>query len=176
MYVASGAGGAVILCDSCYTTDMLDERATPKSNVALVRLGKELLSRVRQQRAVTFVHVKVHSGDPGNDRVDELVQWGKQDSDEYARFREDGTGEGASRVAPFADYEAVRDARKRAVEDAKFAREQAGIAVRERRRRIRAEVDRAAEVEDDRSALISVSSRLDWDTSLGIESHRMAEI
>ena len=68
------------------------------------------------------------------------------------------------------------DARKRAVEDAKFAREQAGIAVRERRRRIRAEVDRAAQDEDGRCALINVSSRLDWETSLGIESHRMAEI
>ena len=129
--------------------------------IEIDRLGKELLSRVRQQRAVTFVHVKGHSGDPGNDRADELVHWGKQDSDEYARFREDGTGEGASRVAPFADYEAVRDARKRAVEDAKFAREQAGITERERRRRIRAEVEQAAADEDDRSALISVSSRLE---------------
>eukprot|EP01052_Picozoa_sp_SAG31_P035507 SAG31_NODE_4295_length_3374_cov_2.224733_2_plen_44_part_00 len=36
------------------------------------------------------------------------------ESDEYAWFRVDGTMEGASRVAPVGDYEAVRDARQRA--------------------------------------------------------------
>ena len=86
--------------------------------------------QVRQQRAVTFVHVKGHSGDPGNDRADELVQWGKHDSDEYARFRVDGTGEGASRVGPVEDYETVRDAHQRAAEEAKTAREQEAVAAR----------------------------------------------
>ena len=72
------------------------------------------MRRARQQRTIEFVHVKGHSGDPGNDRADELVQWGKLESSEYARFREDGTGEGASRLGPVEDYEAVRDARRQA--------------------------------------------------------------
>eukprot|EP01052_Picozoa_sp_SAG31_P039269 SAG31_NODE_5411_length_2554_cov_1.690865_4_plen_92_part_00 len=42
-----------------------------------------------------WVHVKGHSADGGNDRADELVQWGK-DNGPYARLREGG-GEGDSR-------------------------------------------------------------------------------
>ena len=73
LYVATRTEGAVIVCDSCYAMDMLDGRATAKTNTALVLLGKDLLRQARQQRRVEFVHVKGHSGDPGNDRADELV-------------------------------------------------------------------------------------------------------
>ena len=176
LHVASGTEGAVILCDSCYSMDMLDERATPRTNVALILLGKNLLVQVRQQRAVKFVHVKGHSGDPGNDRADELVQWGKHDSDEYARFRVDGTGEGASRVGPVEDYETVRDARQRAAEEAKTAREQEAVAARERRRRLRMAIGQAAVDETATSASVSVRDRAEWDSSLvlGIVSHNLA--
>lgn len=51
----------MILCDSCYAMDMLDGRAVPKKNLSLIQRGRELLRRVRQQRTVTFVHVKGHS-------------------------------------------------------------------------------------------------------------------
>ena len=37
-----------------------------------------------------------HWGDGGNDRADELVQWGKEEGP-YARLRALGTGEGDSR-------------------------------------------------------------------------------
>ena len=40
--------------------------------------------------------VKGHSGDGGNDRADELVQWGKEEGP-YARLRALGEGEGESR-------------------------------------------------------------------------------
>eukprot|EP01052_Picozoa_sp_SAG31_P028960 SAG31_NODE_2839_length_5017_cov_2.311102_3_plen_109_part_00 len=94
-----------------------------------------------KQRGVTFVHVK----GLGNDRVDELVQWGKQVSDGYARFRVDGTGEGASRVAPIGDYEVVRDARQRASEEARSAREQTAVTARARQSRVRMEIGQATQ-------------------------------
>ena len=43
------------------------------------------------------------------------------ESSEYARFRADGTGEGASRQGPVVDYESVRDARVQAAAEAKAA-------------------------------------------------------
>ena len=46
-------------------------------------------------RTVHWVHVKGHSADGGNDRADELVQWGKTGGP-YCRMREGG-GEGEGR-------------------------------------------------------------------------------
>eukprot|EP01052_Picozoa_sp_SAG31_P039317 SAG31_NODE_5426_length_2545_cov_2.943581_4_plen_66_part_01 len=65
----------------------------------------------------------------------------------------DGTGEGASRVGPVADYETMRDARKRAAEEAKTAREQEAVAARERRRRMRMAIGQAALEETATNAL-----------------------
>ena len=45
---------------------------------------------------IFLLHVKGHSGDGGNDRADELVQWGKEKGP-YARLRALGEGEGESR-------------------------------------------------------------------------------
>ena len=64
--------------------------------MALVEWARRLLAQVEAGgRKVHFVHVKGHSDDGGNDRADELVQWGKGDGP-YARLR-DGGGEGESR-------------------------------------------------------------------------------
>jgi hypothetical protein len=46
-------------------------------------------------RTMHWVHVKGHSTDGGNDRADELVQWGKTGGP-YCRVREGG-GEGEGR-------------------------------------------------------------------------------
>eukprot|EP01052_Picozoa_sp_SAG31_P006131 SAG31_NODE_279_length_18600_cov_21.254527_5_plen_80_part_00 len=64
-------------------------------------------------------------------------------SHEYARFRVDGTAEGASRVATVGDYEAVRDARRRASQEARSAREQTSVAARARQRRMRMAIGQA---------------------------------
>ena len=58
--------------------------------------ARGLLAQVEQKRKVHWVHVRGHSGDGGNDRADELVQWGKRRGP-YARLRALGEGEGDSR-------------------------------------------------------------------------------
>ena len=60
----------------------------------------------------------------------------------------------------------MRDARKRAAEEAKTAREQEAVAARERRRRMRMAIGQAAEDETATSALVSVRDRTEWDRSL----------
>ena len=55
-----------------------------------------MLAEVEKCRVVHWVHVKGHSGDGGNDRADELVQWGKE-AGPFARLRALGAGEGDSR-------------------------------------------------------------------------------
>eukprot|EP01052_Picozoa_sp_SAG31_P002804 SAG31_NODE_101_length_25195_cov_67.436758_16_plen_110_part_00 len=78
-------------------------------------------------------------------------------------------------MAPVGDYEAVRDARQRAEEEAKIAREQEAVAARERRRRIRMAIGQAAEDEIATNALVNVRDRTEWDRSLvlGIVSHNL---
>jgi hypothetical protein len=75
---------------------MVTGRWQPNANVALVEWARNLLADVEATgRTVHWVHVKGHSADGGNDRVDELVQWGKTDGP-YCRVREGG-GEGEGR-------------------------------------------------------------------------------
>ena len=70
--------------------------APPSSNVEAVALNRRLLADVQRGRrhgSVTFVHVKGHSDDPGNERADELVQWGKgkgPTKQQYKRLDIDG--------------------------------------------------------------------------------------
>ena len=65
----------------------------------IVAWAQELLAQVTATRQVSFVHVRGHSSDEGNDRADALVQWGKQQRG-YARLRvgenDDGAGSSAS--------------------------------------------------------------------------------
>eukprot|EP01050_Picozoa_sp_SAG11_P010809 SAG11_NODE_1105_length_5858_cov_3.050009_3_plen_241_part_00 len=69
---------AVMLYDSGYAANMTDGRWQPNSNQLLVQWTRGLLAQVKQRREVHWVHVRGHSGDGGNDRADELVQWSKE--------------------------------------------------------------------------------------------------
>ena len=67
----------IIFCvDSLYAGNQVEGYWKANYNAALVREGKALLARVREHKRVTFVHVKGHSADGGNDRADDMVQWG----------------------------------------------------------------------------------------------------
>ena len=87
---------AVMLYDSGYAANMVAGRWQPNSNQHLVQWARGLLAQVQESREVHWVHVRGHSGDGGNDRADELVQWGKAKGP-YARLRALGEGEGDSR-------------------------------------------------------------------------------
>jgi ribonuclease HI len=87
---------AIMLFDSCYAANMVTGRWQPNANIALVEWARKLLADVEATgRTVHWVHVKGHSADGGNDRADELVQWGKTGGP-YCRVREGG-GEGEGR-------------------------------------------------------------------------------
>ena len=110
---------AVLCCDSCYAMEMTEGILTPTVNLAAILVSQGLLEQARETREVTFVHVKGHSADGGNDRADELVQWGK-DEGPYSRIDRHGQGQGAGRSRPEPAYEARRAARlaaKRAEND-----------------------------------------------------------
>ena len=87
---------AIMLYDSGYAANMVAGRWQPNTNVNVVQWARGLLAQVEQKRKVHWVHVRGHSGDGGNDRADELVQWGKG-SGPYTRLRALGEGEGDSR-------------------------------------------------------------------------------
>eukprot|EP01052_Picozoa_sp_SAG31_P042007 SAG31_NODE_6536_length_1985_cov_1.817603_2_plen_115_part_00 len=72
-------------------------------------------------RTVHWVHGKGHSADGGNDRADELVQWGEANGP-FARLREGG-GEGDSRhgVAAGATIVALTDGEREEARDALLA-------------------------------------------------------
>ena len=64
----------VVICvDSLYAGNQLEGFWRVNCNKDLIDLGKDLLRQVREKRTVTFVHVKGHSEDGGNDRADLLV-------------------------------------------------------------------------------------------------------
>ena len=52
---------------------------------------------MRQRRVVQFVHAKGYSDDGGNDRADELVQWGESRGT-FSRLDAAGSGEGGGRM------------------------------------------------------------------------------
>jgi ribonuclease HI len=70
---ATNEHGVVICVDSLYAGNQLEGAWRVNCNKALIEVGQDLLRRVRVQREVTFIHVKGHSTDGGNDRADKLV-------------------------------------------------------------------------------------------------------
>eukprot|EP01050_Picozoa_sp_SAG11_P002236 SAG11_NODE_110_length_16199_cov_18.081180_1_plen_282_part_00 len=88
---------AAMLFDSCYAANMITGRWQPNKNIALISWAWRLLKEVTEDkgRQIHWVHVKGHSEDGGNDRADELVQWGKIEGP-YCRLRAGG-GEGETR-------------------------------------------------------------------------------
>jgi hypothetical protein len=89
---------AAIVFDSMYAANTTQGKWKPKANKEAIKLNVELLATTSRRRTVHFVHVKGHSGNEGNDRADERVQWGK-DGGPYSRFRKGG-GEGPGRLGP----------------------------------------------------------------------------
>jgi ribonuclease HI len=80
IHVCNNEGDAIMLIDSLYAANMIDgvwnaENSKNKDLVMFARLlfGRRLLEKVRKTRAVTFVHIKGHSADGGNDRAYLLV-------------------------------------------------------------------------------------------------------
>ena len=67
----------------------------PKKNKGIGSLCFEAFTAENKRRAggVTFIRVKGHSGDIGNDNADDRVQWGKANGP-YCRFRRDRSHEG----------------------------------------------------------------------------------
>ena len=68
-----------MLYDSGYAANMVAGRWQPNTNTNVVQGARGLLAEVEKSRTVHWVHVKGHSGDGGNDRADELLQWGKEE-------------------------------------------------------------------------------------------------
>ena len=110
LHVAQGTGDVVVLCDSHYAMGVADDLIDPAKNLDAVKCLRDILHQVRQQRTVTFTHVKGHSTDGGNDRVDELAWWGKEDGP-FSRLARDGSGEGDGRWREEPDFEGRRQRR-----------------------------------------------------------------
>jgi len=75
-----GPGDAAIYYDSKYAANITQGLWNAEKNRDLAAKCRDLLARVKAERDVSFVHVKGHSGDPGNERADALVQLGMQGS------------------------------------------------------------------------------------------------
>ena len=101
-----------MLYDSGYAANMVAGRWQPNTNTNVVQWARGLLAEVEKSRVVHWVHVKGHSGDGGNDRADELVQWGKEEGP-YARLRALGEGEGDSRFGAANRENSSRGSEKR---------------------------------------------------------------
>ena len=66
--------------DSGHAAGATQRTAPVHANVEAMALNRRLLANIRRGRrhgSITFVHVKGHLRDPGNDRADKIVQWGK---------------------------------------------------------------------------------------------------
>jgi hypothetical protein len=67
----------------------------PNTNIALVEWVRKLLADMEATgRTVHCVHVKGHSADGGNERADELVQWGRPAGPTASCRLREGGGEG----------------------------------------------------------------------------------
>ena len=124
LYEAESQTDPAVLClDSCYSMEMAEGMLDPTKNLEAILVTQDLLARVRRTRQVTFIHVKGHSADGGNDRADELVQWGKEDGP-YSRIDRHGRGQGAGRLRAEPAFEVRKEARIAAKEAAKATKDE----------------------------------------------------
>ena len=91
-----------ICYDSMYARNVTGGIWKPKANKGISALCYKAFcaENARRKGGVTFIHVKGHSGNGGNDKADDRVQWGKGDGP-YCRFRPNGTCEGISVDYPY---------------------------------------------------------------------------
>ena len=92
-----GGDEAFAICyDSVYAKNVTTGFWKPRKNKGIAKMCADALKAECERRdgGVHFVHVKGHSGDVGNDKADDRVQWGKAEGP-YCRFRADGTWEGS---------------------------------------------------------------------------------
>jgi len=64
--------------DSKYAANLADENWQPQSNFLLVAAVRAALRQLKTRVPVTFTHVKAHSGDLWNERVDALAKYGSR--------------------------------------------------------------------------------------------------
>ena len=67
---------ATILYDSEYAHRALTSCHAPEANEKLVLAGRDILSKVKVRRHISFVHVKAHTGVTGNEFADHLAKLG----------------------------------------------------------------------------------------------------
>ena len=86
-----GHDAAAIAYDSEYAAKVAQGIYKPKANLILALMVQKLVKEetARRRGGLRFIHVRGHSGDDGNDRADELVQWGKQ-AGPYCRIPKEG--------------------------------------------------------------------------------------
>jgi len=97
-----GGHEAFAICyDSVYAKNVTSGVWKPRKNQGISKLCLDAFKEEDERRSggVTFIHVKGHSGDTGNDKADDRVQWGKEQGP-YCRFRSDGSAEGDFIHAP----------------------------------------------------------------------------
>eukprot|EP01050_Picozoa_sp_SAG11_P025812 SAG11_NODE_5955_length_1425_cov_2.877828_1_plen_327_part_00 len=82
-----------ICSDSLCAINQIEGCWRMNRNEVLIRFGQRLLAQLRQKRNVYFCHVKRHCDNVGNERADQLVQWGKT-SGPFSRVRTRGVEEG----------------------------------------------------------------------------------
>ena len=96
LWLRENAAGraAVVAVDSVYAANQTEGWWKKKANIELIATAQQLLAQVRESSPVTFVHVRGHTGEAGNERADRLVQWGKT-AGPYSRLARGGAREGA---------------------------------------------------------------------------------
>jgi ribonuclease HI len=95
---------AAILFDSQYAAQATQGISNAKTNVELIANAREALELARAKCSIDFIHVKGHSADEGNNRADELVQFGKGAGPYmYHHLHANRRGEGEGRFARLRD-------------------------------------------------------------------------
>ena len=84
---------AMIAVDSVYAANEAEGWWRKNKNAELIEAVQKVLEQVQRSSDVTFIHVRGHIGEEGNERADRLVQWGKTEGP-YSRLKVASGGEG----------------------------------------------------------------------------------